>query len=90
MYGIEDCIAMSEDGDWLAFPEELTRGQVISALADGGEWIFVLQAYVFSRGYVRATITDWGEGWWEQCDADAPGAEAAWIVRRKNAAWADR
>jgi hypothetical protein len=82
-HDMSDVVAMSEDGDWMAFPDELTRGDVISAVATETSWWAVLRGYTVRRGYVREAHDDyWGEGWWEQCEAWDAGARRVWIVRR--------
>lgn len=75
---VEDCIAMSEDGDWYAFPGSLTRSQVIDAIAEG-DWRAALNAFAFTRGHVFESAP----GWWQDCGPDDACAVPAWIVRRK-------
>lgn len=80
---IEDCIAVSEDFDWFAFPAEYTRGQVIGALAaEDSSWFDTLRRFQVKRGYVVQGVQDGGAWYWEAEEGDAD-AIAAWIVRRK-------
>jgi hypothetical protein len=74
---IEDCIAMSEDGDWYAFPIESKRSEVISALAQGSSWLDVLREFHVRKGYVWESKP----GWFEECSADDAGAVQVWVAK---------
>jgi hypothetical protein len=87
---VEDCIAMTDDGGWIAFPRDgqIRRPQVMAALARQSEWI----GYGWHEAIVRWRIrVGWvvesdeypGRGWWSQCDYDTPGAVPAWIATRR-------
>jgi hypothetical protein len=88
---IEDCIAMSEDGDWYAFRRDgsTSRPQIMAAVCRDGEehgaaWFEILEAFRGVRvGWVTESEENPGIGWWSECDHDTPGAVPAWIVERK-------
>lgn len=76
---IEDCIAMSEDGSWYAFPAEASRAQVITALAHESSWIEILQAFHVKRGWVWESEP----GWFEQCAETDADAKPVWIAKAR-------
>lgn len=76
---IEDCIAMSEDGDWYAFPAAASRAQVITALAQGSSWLDVLREFHVKQGYVWENP----DGWWFECAETDVGATRAWIAKAR-------
>lgn len=82
MRDVSDCIAMSEDGAWYAFPAGWTRGQVIGALAEDSDWWSVLHSFHVKQGHVHhAEVSDW---WYTaapgcECDTCTP----CWIVTRR-------
>jgi len=82
---IEDCIAMSEDGDWYAFPGTATRAQVISAIAsEDSSWMEVLRTFHVKQGFVVEEGDDpLDDKWYWQCEADTPGAIPCWIAKRR-------
>jgi hypothetical protein len=79
---IEDCIAMSETGEWFAFPATATRGQVISAVAADSSWFDVLRLFHVKQGFVFQGTQD-GEAWYWECDEHDACAIPAWIVKRR-------
>jgi hypothetical protein len=86
--GIEDCIAMSEDGDWYAFHRDgvIRRPQVMAAIARQDGWDDFHEAITTWRvrvGWVVESDEYPGRGWWSQCDFDTPGAVPAWVVTRR-------
>lgn len=88
MMDVSDCIAMSEDGDWYAFPASAKRSEVISAIAaEATDWWDVLHAFSVSKGHVYEASehdpTGLPAGWWFECEHDYPGAVGAWIARRR-------
>lgn len=84
VYGIEDCLAMSEDGDWFAFPKTMTRGQVMSALAGDYDWWEAVHAYRVRAGHVHEEVGN--PGYWHEvtdgvvCHLCVP----CWIVRAQS------
>lgn len=81
---VEDCLAMSEDGGWLAFPSSWTRGQVISAVASDSDWMHVLHAFRVKRGFVfQGYNPDEQCAWYTECEETDADAIPAWIVNRK-------
>lgn len=81
---IEDCLAMSEDGDWFAFPEGMTRGQVIGSLSDDSSWFEVLHEFHVKRGFVFQGLGPEGEGgWYTECEQGDADAIACWIAKRR-------
>ena len=84
LYGIEDCLAMSEDGEWIAFPAEMTRGQVIAAVASDSDWWTVLHTFRVKAGHVFQGLGPEGEpGWYTECEETDADAIPAWIVKRR-------
>jgi len=85
MSSVEDCIAMSEDGDWFAYPKTMSRGQAMSAVARSAEdvgyyaWHETLTRFRVRAGFVRQD-DEQEPGWWSECSAFASGATPAWIV----------
>lgn len=79
---IEDCLAMSEDGDWFAFPANATRAQVIGALAADSSWLDVLREFHVKQGFVVEGEQD-GSAWYWQAEASDAGAIPCWIARRR-------
>lgn len=80
----EDCIAMSEDGDWYAFSRTMKRGQVMAALADSClSWWDAIHAYKIRAGFVHVSrFRGPAEREWAECDATDLWAEPCWIVTR--------
>lgn len=84
----EDCIAISEDGDWAAYPKTMKRGQVFSKLAanssvTGMDWWTLTHHYAVRAGHVHEDIGE--PGYWHEVE-DGITCErcvACWIVRRK-------
>jgi hypothetical protein len=87
---VEDCIAMSEDGDWYAFRRDgsTSRPQIMAAVCRDGEehgaaWFEILEAFKVLAGFV-CPDPEMGEGHWKQCaHLHRPGAVPAWIVERR-------
>lgn len=91
-YGASDCIAMSEDGDWFAYPKTMTRGQAMSAVARSADdlgyadWHDTLKRFQVRAGYVYPDNGGtYGTTWHFECDADHPRAIPCWIVKLKPA-----
>jgi hypothetical protein len=88
---VEDCIAMADDGGWIAFPRDGTirRPQVMAALARQSEWVGgyswreTIETYSIRVGWVVESEEYPERGWWSQCDYDTPGAVPAWIATRR-------
>lgn len=83
-YDLANCIAMSEDGSWIAFPRALTRGQVMGILAENCmSWWDAIHYYRIRLGYVHvARFQPLGHGReWEECLATDLWAQEAWIAR---------
>lgn len=82
-YDISDCLAMSDDGAWYAFPGELSRGDVITAMTDvSNSWIETLRLFAVKRGHVVQGLQG-NESWYWEAEATDVGAIACWIVRRR-------
>lgn len=86
---IEECIAQSEDGDWIALPRSIPRRSIIPGLyadAYDQDWTFreLLQTTRIRVGYVRPWRPgDEGEeGWHLECQREDEGAFEVWIVTR--------
>jgi hypothetical protein len=85
LYSIEDCLAMSEDGTWLAFPGEMTRGQVVGAMAaEDGSWLGTLRAFTIKQGFVFQGVQN-GDAYYWECEQTDADAIPAWIVKRRGA-----
>lgn len=88
---MSDCIAMSEDNDWFAFPKTMRRGQVMASLARSaedigyGDWHWFLTHFRILAGYVHPVPAPdgYGEPWHAECKATDAEAIPAWIVRAK-------
>jgi hypothetical protein len=83
----EDCIAMSDDGSWAAYPKTMKRGQVFSHIAQASE-LHGLDFWTLTHHYtVRAGfVTEYphaDRGWWTECAAEDVWATPCWILRRK-------
>lgn len=80
---VENCIAMSEDGDWYAFPHDFSRADVIGALAgDHNGWRAVLREFHVKRGYVVQGLHG-AEGWYFEAQAGDADAILCWIAKRR-------
>lgn len=87
----EDCIAMSEDGSWAAYPKTMKRGQVFPHIAresylHGLDMWELTHHYKVRAGFVhhetKARTLD--PEWWYQAAKDCQCADCipCWIVTR--------
>lgn len=87
VYGIEDCKAASEDGQWFAFDKSIPRGRVMAIMAESCmSWWDAIHCYTIRAGFIHRDAVN-GPGWWYEA---APGCECSdcvpvWIVRGRGA-----
>jgi hypothetical protein len=87
-FSVEDCIAMSDDGGWIAFPRDgqIRRPQVMAAIAanlGGYDFHEAITRWSIRVGWVVESEEYPERGWWSQCDYDTPGAVPAWVATRR-------
>lgn len=89
---IEDCVAMDEAGEWVAYPDALGRAGAMAAAARAqweigfGSWQETFEHFRVRRGHLRPDAAR-GEGWWLITFAEDPQAIPVWIVGTKR--WFD-
>jgi hypothetical protein len=87
--GIEDCVAMDECGEWVAYADELGRSGAMAACARthrewyGSTWGETFEHFRVRRGYLRPDVSRGEDGWWLMTVAEDPQSVPVWIVGTK-------